>query len=103
MAKMDDSQYQALAIQQINDYLAINKMPSFLVKRWRNDAELQLAVNLIHDLFHMDRAELNKTFTMDGGRDVVSELRKEFPDISIDDVRYALITAVIMGYWRAEA
>lgn len=101
--KLSKEQYNALATAQINDYLKINKVPAMLIKRWRSDPELELAVNLIHDIMHMDTVELSKIFTMEGGRNVVSELRNEFPDVTIEDVRFSLITAVILGYWRAEA
>jgi hypothetical protein len=100
---MNEEQYRQIATQYINKWLSVNKVPAMLVQRWRNDPDLKIAVNVIHDVMHMPAAELQDIFKIEGGEDALEALKQQIPDITVDDLRFSIVTAVILGYWGAEA
>lgn len=101
---MNDKQYQQLAINYLQDALGLNPAFIMLVRRWREDKELQLMLSTIHDLLHADRAVIKDIIKVDGtGQEMFAELKKVVPDLTIDELRFAAITAVVLFYMRGEA
>ena len=101
---MPDASYRKAAINHLNLALHFNSDFMALVTRWRADKELQMTVSQIQDLFTSSESDIKGLVTVRGGSETVySVLSRKIPDLHVEDVRMAIITALILYYMRSEA